>query len=110
MGNLDDMPRTRFEYIYNHLFLPPKLPGADDASPKNEATLLDFLQKSLELFLPGRHDERAIRASISMIKFLRTSRNPQGTLREPGVREVLQGLSSQGIVLIPNEPFASEAH
>lgn len=87
-----DMPRATFDYIYHHLFLPHHLPGADDASPKSEASLLDFIHQSLQRFLPRRQDEKAIKASISMIDLLRKSRNPQGHLKEAGVREVLQEL------------------
>lgn len=95
-GSLDDMPRATFDYIYHHLFLPHQLPGADDASPKSEASLLDFIHQSLERFLPRRQDEKAVKAGISMIDFLRKSRNPQGHLKEAGVKEVLQELLAGG--------------
>ncbi len=90
------MPRATFDYIYHHLFLPHQLPGADDASPKSEASLLDFIHQSLERFLPRRQDEKAVKAGISMIDFLRKSRNPQGHLKEAGVKEVLQELLAGG--------------
>ncbi|OAR01441.1 hypothetical protein LLEC1_04033 [Akanthomyces lecanii] len=99
-GNPLDMPRATFDYIYHHLFLPHQLPGADDASPKSEASLLDFIHQSLQRFLPRRQDERAVKASISMIDLLRKSRSPQGHLKEAGVREVLQELLASAPVAV----------
>lgn len=90
------MSSTTFEYIYHHIFLPPHLPAVDDASPKSEASLVDFVHQCLERFLPQRRDEKAVGAGISMMQFLQKSRNPQGHLREVGVREVLQGLQADG--------------
>lgn len=107
--SLDLMSRTSLEYIYHHLFLPPKLPGTDDSSQKNEAILLDFVQQSLERFLPDRQDGEVVKVSISMMKCLRTSRNPQGYLRDAGVKEVLQGLSAHDGSLNSSESD-SEAH
>lgn len=95
-GKLEDVSRTSFGYIYHHLFLPPKLPGADDTSEKNDATLLDFVQRSLGRFLPGHHDEEAVKAGISVLRSLRTSRNPQGYLKDAVVRDILKELSSKG--------------
>ncbi|KAJ6785676.1 hypothetical protein PWT90_00969 [Aphanocladium album] len=93
-----DMSTTTFEYIYNHIFLPPQLPGAEDASPKSEASLLNFVHQSLQRFLPNRQDEKSVRAGIALIDFLQKSRNPQGHLKEAGVREVLQELKSDAPV------------
>jgi hypothetical protein len=91
-GKLEDVSRTSFGYIYHHLFLPPKLPGADDTSQKNDTTLLEFVQQSLRRFLPEHHDQDAVKAGISILKSLRTSRNPQGYLREVVVRDILKEL------------------
>lgn len=49
-GKLEDVSRTSFGYIYHHLFLPPKLPGADDTSEKNDATLRAAV---IRAFSPG---------------------------------------------------------
>ncbi|KAH7361362.1 hypothetical protein BKA66DRAFT_444743 [Pyrenochaeta sp. MPI-SDFR-AT-0127] len=62
-GSPDVITKTSFEYLYNHLFLPRKLSGADDASRKNEGLLLDFVLQSLQRFLPDRHDAKAINAA-----------------------------------------------
>ncbi|OQE17962.1 hypothetical protein PENSTE_c019G07856 [Penicillium steckii] len=62
-GKLEDISTTSFGYIYHHLFLPPKLPGADDTSQKNDTTLLEFVQQSLRRFLPGHHNEDAVKAA-----------------------------------------------
>ncbi|KAJ3489573.1 hypothetical protein NLG97_g5962 [Lecanicillium saksenae] len=93
-----DMPTTTFDYIYHHIFLPPQLPGADDASPKSEASLLNFVHQSLQRFLPSRHDEKSVKAGIALVDFLQKSRNPQGHLKEAGVREVLQELKADAPV------------
>ncbi|GKT62685.1 hypothetical protein ColTof4_01695 [Colletotrichum tofieldiae] len=99
-GGPDQMSRAVLEYLYHHLFLPPKLPTADDASQKNETALLSFVQQSLERFLPGRRDEKTVKASISMLKSLRASRTPQGYLKDANVQNVLQGLSTQAPVAV----------
>lgn len=93
----ESIKNTSFQYLYNHLFLPRKLSSADDETPKNEGLLLDFVLQSLQHFLPERHDAKAISASISMLQFFRKSRNNQGHLRDAGVREALQGLTTQGM-------------
>lgn len=93
---VEDVSRTSFGYIYHHLFLPPKLPGADDTSEKNDTTLLEFVQRSLRRFLPGHHDEDAVKAGISVLKSLRASRNPQGYLKDVVVQDILKELSSKG--------------
>lgn len=93
----ESIKNTSFQYLYNHLFLPRKLSSADDETPKNEGLLLDFVLQSLQHFLPERHDVKAISASISMLQFFRKSRNNQGHLRDAGVREALQGLTTQGM-------------
>ncbi|KAL3446142.1 hypothetical protein BJX65DRAFT_296583 [Aspergillus insuetus] len=97
-GNLEDVSRTSFGYIYHHLFLPPKLPGADDTSQKNDTALLEFVQRSLRRFLHGHHDEDAVKAGISVLKSLRTSRNPQGYLKDVVVQDILKELSSKASV------------
>ncbi|KAL3483630.1 hypothetical protein BJX62DRAFT_249297 [Aspergillus germanicus] len=97
-GNLEDVSRTSFGYIYHHLFLPPKLPGADDTSQKNDTALLEFVQRSLRRFLHEHHDEDAVKAGISVLKSLRTSRNPQGYLKDVVVRDILKELSSKAPV------------
>ncbi|KAJ3941981.1 hypothetical protein N0V92_013802 [Colletotrichum tropicale] len=91
------------EYLYHHLFLPPKLPSADDASQKNDSALLRFLQLSLERFLPDRRDAKTIKASISMLKSLQASKTPQGPLKDANVRNVLQGLSAQAVLHIAEQ-------
>lgn len=91
-GGPHEMSKSSFEFIYHHLFLPPNLPGAHDASAKTEAALLDFVHHSLESFLPGRRDEQAIKAGILLVHSLRRSRHAQGYLREAAVSETLQEL------------------
>lgn len=95
----DQMPGDVLTYLYHHLFLPPKLPTADDASQKNAVALLDFVKQSLERFLPGRRDEKTVRACLSMLKSLQASRSPQGYLKDACVRDILKGLSAQGTLL-----------
>jgi hypothetical protein len=96
----DDVSGTSFGYLYHHLFLPPKLPGADDTSQKNDTALLEFVQRSLKRFLPGHHDQEALKAGISVLRSLRTSRDPQGYLKDVAVRDVLKELCSKGMFFI----------
>lgn len=91
--NFDDISRTSFGYVYYNVFLPSKLPFADDTSQKNEMTLLEFVQQSLQRFILNRRDEEAVKAGISVMKSIRASRNSQGHLKDTGVREVFKGLS-----------------
>lgn len=95
----ENIKKTSFEYLYNHIFLPKKLSSVDDATPKTEGLLLDFALHSLQRFLPGRHDAKAIGVSISMLRSFRRSRNNQGYLKDTYVREALQGLTHQGTYL-----------
>ena len=94
-GGRYDMPKAAFEYVYHHLFLPPNLPGADDTSTKCETALLDFVHGSLQRFVFGRSDEKAVGAGASLLDSLRKTRNAQGQLREVAVSEVLQDLSTR---------------
>lgn len=96
---LESIKKTSFEYLYNHIFLPRKLSSLDEATPKNEGLLLDFVLHSLQRFLPECHDAKVIETSISMIRCLRRSRNNQGYLKDTSVREAFQGLTTQGMDL-----------
>ncbi|RSL88379.1 hypothetical protein CEP51_001714 [Fusarium floridanum] len=97
-GKPEDVSGTSFGYLYHHLFLPPKLPGADDTSQKNDTTLLQFVQRSLKRFLPGHHDQEALKAGVSVLMSLKTSKNPQGYLKDVAVRDILKELSPKAPV------------
>ncbi|RSM12590.1 hypothetical protein CEP52_002280 [Fusarium oligoseptatum] len=97
-GKPEDVSGTSFGYLYHHLFLPPKLPGADDTSQKNDTTLLQFVQRSLKCFLPGHHDQEALKAGVSVLRSLKTSKNPQGYLKDVAVRDILKELSPKAPV------------
>jgi predicted Zn-ribbon and HTH transcriptional regulator len=100
-GKSEDISKTPFGYLFNHLFLPPKLPVADDSSQKNEAALLEFVQRSLKRFLSVHHDEESVKAGISILRSLRTSRDSQGYLKDVAVRDILKDLTSKGTAFLP---------
>lgn len=60
---------TAFDYIFHHLFLPPKLPHADDDDAHHEATLLRIVVKKLQGFREAiRHEDvDGIKPVVDMI-------------------------------------------
>ncbi|KAJ3543984.1 hypothetical protein NM208_g3286 [Fusarium decemcellulare] len=92
----------RLDYLFNHLFLPPKLPGDDDSSASNDAFLINFVHGVLHQFLAESCPEyhAAIRVCISMMERMKTSRNALGHLAETGARGTLQKLSPKAPVAL----------
>lgn len=83
------------QYLFHHLFLPPKLPGGDDTSASKTIFLMEFVLKSLQSFadkLVGE-DEAAVHPAILMLKNMRHSTDPKGFLNYLGVKKVLATLS-----------------
>lgn len=80
------------EYIFHHVFLPPKLPSGDDASPANELRLVELVRDCLIEFLPKvdlKYHE-AIKTAVALIKNTHTATSYDGYLQEDGVRAVLK--------------------
>ncbi|GKU23028.1 unnamed protein product, partial [Fusarium langsethiae] len=83
------------EYLFHHLFLPPKLPGGDDSSASKTIFLTEFVLQSLQRFtveLPGE-DEATVQPAISMLQTMRDTMDSKGFLDDVGVRKVLTALS-----------------
>ncbi|VTO88436.1 unnamed protein product [Fusarium graminearum] len=83
------------EYLYHHLFVPAKLPDADDNCSKDDKLLMSFVHQSLESFITKIDSEAgtAIKACSIMIGRLQESKNIHGFLSAGGVPNVLQQLS-----------------
>ncbi|HEV7738343.1 MAG TPA: hypothetical protein VGO47_13345 [Chlamydiales bacterium] len=45
------------EYLINHLFLPPKLPGTDDVTVQLQSNLLKFIGACIGKFAGGVHEQ-----------------------------------------------------
>ncbi|KAM0416006.1 hypothetical protein ACHAPT_013033 [Fusarium lateritium] len=91
------MADAKMDYLFHHLFLPPKLPGEDDSSGTNEEHVINVVRDALARFI-GESDQEngtAIRACMLMMDGMRTSRDFNGYLMEAGVQKALQNLGSQ---------------
>lgn len=90
-------------YVFHHLFLPPKLPGGDDASPAFEKQLIQFVLDCLLLFHNDvEHEARpAIDAAIDLMRNMERTRNDQGHIHADGMKWVLGRLASMGITNPP---------
>ncbi|KAL7926442.1 hypothetical protein ACQKWADRAFT_328227 [Trichoderma austrokoningii] len=80
------------EYIFHHVFLPPKLPNGDDAFPAKESCLIELVTDCLIEFLPKTHssNHEAIGRALTLMKNIRTTTSQDGYLQEDGVRDVLK--------------------
>jgi hypothetical protein len=86
---------NQVEYIFHHLFLPPKLPGGDDTSASNTIFLMEFVLQSLQSFADKLFGEDGATAqpAISMLENMRDVTDPKGFLDYVGVKKVLSALS-----------------
>jgi hypothetical protein len=86
------------DYIINHVFLPSKLPQADDNDPKYDLVLLSWVYEILDMF---QHHMTAdgqlgIKNAKSAIKNLIKVRDEQGNINENELQKLLQGISRNG--------------
>jgi len=86
---------SRVEYLFHHLFLPPKLPGGDDTSTSNTVFLTEFVLNSLRRFTDELVEENAgnIRPAIPMLQGMQSATESQGLLAQVGVERVLEQIS-----------------
>lgn len=102
---LDDasssLSSKELEYIFNHVFLPPKLPNGDDASPTNELCLIELVRDCLTVFLPKTDpkDHEAIKRAVTLMKNIHSSTSLDGYLQEDGVRAVLKQIGPHSTLL-----------
>lgn len=89
------------EYLFHHLFLPPKLPGGDDMTALNSIFLTNFVLQSLQHFTDelGGEDTAPVQSAISMLQTMRDTTDSRGFLERIGVQKVLAALSLHGIYL-----------
>ncbi|KAF4469857.1 hypothetical protein FALBO_3237 [Fusarium albosuccineum] len=94
--------RQRLDYLYHHLFLPPKLPGDDDSSVSNDTLLISFVQRALRQFLAESCSEyhAAVKVCISMMERMQASRSYLGHLDEDRMKETFQKLSPSAPVAL----------
>lgn len=92
------------EYIFHHVFLPPKLPNGDDASPTNEICLVELVRDCLIEFLPNTHlsNHEAIKSAVTLMKNIHTATGLDGYLLEDGVRAVLKQIGSHSMLFWPH--------
>ncbi|KPM35472.1 hypothetical protein AK830_g11109 [Neonectria ditissima] len=86
----DDM----IDYLFHHVFLPPKLPDQHDGSGPKEERLIELVLVSLRLFLEQSHTDHrtAIKAAIGMMANLKSAWNGPEGLQEVDTQRVLQRL------------------
>ncbi|KAF5620121.1 hypothetical protein F52700_11441 [Fusarium sp. NRRL 52700] len=87
----------QFDYLFNHLILPSKLPGHDDTSASSEEFLINFVIHSLKCFrgLLSEDDEAVSNHCIAMLKNTRDARDSNGYLDSRSVLISLKRLSKQ---------------
>ncbi|KAF5023030.1 hypothetical protein F66182_4914 [Fusarium sp. NRRL 66182] len=92
---------AQIQYLFHHLFLPPKLPGCDD-SVKKTGFLVGFTVQSLQRFAEETcsSDAVAIQTATSMLKNMQEVTDTQGFLGQEGVQAVLKKLSSENPVAL----------
>lgn len=92
MGSISS--NDQIEYLFHHLFLPPKLPGGDDMSAPNTIFLANFVLQTLQRFAIelGEKDTTLVQPVISMLQTMPVVTGPKG-LDHVGVQKALQCLS-----------------
>ncbi|KAK7414002.1 hypothetical protein QQX98_007113 [Neonectria punicea] len=93
-AQMPDLGEEMTDYLFHHIFLPPKLPGGYDCHRNEEQHLVELVLDSLKSFLEQAHADHttAIQVAIGMIENLKTARDVHGVLQEVGTQTVLQRL------------------
>ncbi|KAG4253839.1 hypothetical protein FPRO03_14239, partial [Fusarium proliferatum] len=84
----------QIEYLFHHIFLPPKLPGGDDMSAPNTMYLTNFVLHTLQRFATelGEKDTAVVQPVISMLQTMPFMTDSNG-LDHVGVQKALRCLS-----------------
>lgn len=95
------LAQQNLNYLFHHIFLPPKVPGGQDSSGEKDEALIDFVLGCLRLFLFQAHPDHtaAVKAAMCMTENMKDARCALGMLRELGTQSVLSQISSNGIAL-----------
>lgn len=85
-------------YLFNHIFLPPKLPQAADDSSEYERLLLDKVLEALEDFNGHVHaeDAGAMTTAITMLSRLKAMFGFNGDVDEGALLKALAQLEAEG--------------
>lgn len=81
-------------YIIHHVFLPPGLPSGDDYDAALDSALIECVCKALKTFQEKIPQEShpAVDVASAMINKLRRSRDPDGSVCESSLLQLLQEL------------------
>lgn len=93
------MSASAYEYMYNHVVLPPKLPQEDDFDADHEKELLRCVLDSLARFhaVVGDGDTLQVLFSVShMLKSTMAVLDSLGEINSEALVAVLQKISSAG--------------
>lgn len=94
------LPRHAVEFLYHHVFLPPKLPQSDDYDSELDLTLMKVCEESLASFkglISHLHQEK-IQAAISMLASMQKIHS-DGTVREKELSNALSDVMEHGAPL-----------
>ncbi|KAL3474851.1 hypothetical protein BJX99DRAFT_271463 [Aspergillus californicus] len=83
-------------YLFNHVFLPPRLPQESDYNAEHDLTLLDTVIHSLHGFRSSLSDEQGntLVSVIAAISRLRKSHGVNGGADEAKLKELMRGLDT----------------
>lgn len=88
-------------YMIHHVFLPPQLPQEDDFDPEHEMKLLNIICETMQMFKAcAKPDQQeALQSASTMMESLRRILDDLGFISEHELKDVLQELSTKGIVI-----------
>lgn len=91
-----ELSHDEINFIVNHLFLPPKLPQADDWDPARENVLLRLVADAARTFTDMvPHDQQpALREVAAALDHLIAMRDANGTVSFDKLLQIMAGLSS----------------
>lgn len=97
-GSSNVLSARTLEYLFHHIFLPPKLPGGDDTSVGDETVLINYVLQTLSEYLQGTElsCHRAIMAATSMMDNMKAGRDDKGFVREGTLPDILTRILSPG--------------
>ncbi|TFA98909.1 hypothetical protein CCMA1212_009268 [Trichoderma ghanense] len=95
-GSSNVLSARTLEYLFHHIFLPPKLPGGDDTSVGDETVLINYVLQTLSEYLQGTElsCHRAIMAATSMMDNMKAGRDDKGFVREGTLPDILTRILS----------------
>lgn len=103
----NNVPSGTMMYLIHHMFLPPKLPHADDYESKREVILLETTIDALRKFKDFvAHDQHHIVDSVTaMVTSMKTVHDPsasKGGILQGKLEDALKNLCRQGKYIYHN--------